>query len=884
MAALREWLIRLWGTLRPGRRDAELEEELRLHLEMAEEQERRRGSSTEDARRAAVVRSGGVAQGMEAVRDQRGVPWVSDLGRDLRYGLRALRRNPMFASVAVLTVALGIGANTAIFSLADAVLLRTLPVSEPRALVVLRQRGPAGDIFPFTSAAAVDLAASRGVLSGLAAFRPLPSAPVIVNGEAELALIQLVSGNYHAVLGIRAVAGRTLTEQDREPVAVVSHRFWQHRFAGDPNVVGRVLELQGRSFTIVGVTPPEFFGTQPGRYIDVTVPLGTQPVKMPPNARWLYLVGRLAPEVSREQALAALRVRWTQLAAAPSSPARPPVTLELDSGAQGLNELRREFSLPLRILMVTVAVVLLLACANLAGLLIVRSSARQQEMAIRLSLGAARGRIVRQLLTESALLAAAGGSAGTVLAYWVTHLLLAMMSRGRGTIALDVAPNARTFAFAAAVTIATAALFGLLPALAASRDVQPRLKHSASGADRMRNTWGRAMVAGQVALLVLLLTSAGLFARTLQKLRAVDAGFNQDQVLVVSISTSPASRGSSTRALYQELYARFSALPAVRSVSMSMDTPPLGGLSMAAGIALPGRPPDRDDAPPVYHNFVGPRFFETMGIGVLAGRDFEPVDDERAPRRVVISESVARRYFGGEDPLGREILMGGPGSSGGTTASIVGVVKDVKYTSLRADAPLMIYRSSRQETNAPANTFLIRTSSTTTAALTPFLHAEIRAAAPGIPPPSVVSLDDRVDAVLVEERMLAALSSALGVLAAMLAAVGIYSMVASAVAQRQREIGIRMALGALPGQVARMVVSEAFRIVAGGLAFGVPAALAAALAARSLLAGVLFELSPTDPLILLSSTVAILLIASLASYLPTRRAARIDPVASLKYE
>jgi predicted permease len=885
MATLREWVIRLWGTLRPSRPDAELEEELRLHLEMAAAHERRRANSTEDAGRAAVIRFGGIAQGMEAFRDQRGLPWLGDLARDLRYGLRALRRNRMFASVAVLTLALGIGANTAIFSIADAVLFRTLPVSNPRDLVVLRQRGPAGDIFPFNSAAAADLAGSHDVLSGVAAFRPALNTLVSVNGETEVALTQSVSGNYHAVLRVRAIIGRTLTEQDREPVVVISHRYWQRRFGGDQNVVGRALEMQGRSFTVVGVTPSEFFGTQPGRHVDVTAPLGAQTVTMPPNARWLYLVGRLVPGVSREQARAALRVRWEQLAAAGSLPPRPPVTLELDSGAQGLNELRREFSLPLRILMAAVGVVLLVACANLAGLLIVRSSARQQEIAVRLSLGAARGRIVRQLLTESVLLAAAGGAAGLALAYWATNLLLAMMSRGRGPIVLDVAPNARTLAFAAVVTIATAALFGLLPALGASRtDVQPRLKLSASGADSTRNTWGRAVVAAQVALLVLLLTSAGLFTRTLQKLRSVDAGFRQDQVLVVSVSTGSAYPGDRTRALYEELYARFGALPGVQSVSMSMDTPPAGELSMCGGIEVPGRPADPEDAPPVCRNFVGPLFFETMGIPVMAGRDFEPGDDARAQHRVVISESVARRYFGVEDPLGRQILVGGSMPRTRVSASIVGVVKDVRYTSLRADAPLMIYRPYRQETGAPANTFLIRTSSVTAEALAPLLRAEIRAAAPALPPPSVVSLEDRVAAVLVEERMLAALSSAIGALAAILAAIGIYSTVAAAVARRQREIGIRMALGALPGQVARMVVSEAFGIVGGGLAIGVPAAIATALAARAVLAGVLFELSPTDPLILSSSAVAILAIASLAAYVPARRASRIDPVAAIKYE
>jgi predicted permease len=872
-------MIRLWGTLRPGRRDADLEEELRVHLELATEGERRRANSSDGARRAAAIRSGGTAQAMEAVRDQRGLPWLQDLARDLRYGLRGWGRNPWFASVAVLTLALGIGANTAIFSLADAVLLRTLPVSNPRDLVVLRQRGPGGDIFPFTTAAASDLAPSRDALSGLAAFRPLLGTHVSVNGEAELALAQLVSGNYHVVLGVHAVLGRTLTEQDREPVAVISHGYWQRRFAGDSNVVGRLLEMQGRSFTIVGVTPPEFFGTQPGRHVDVTAPLAAQTMKMPPNGRWLYLVGRLAPGVSREQARAALRVRWAQLAAAGSLPPRPPVTLEVDAGAQGLNELRRQFSLPLQILMAAVSVVLLVACANLAGLLIVRSSARQHEIAVRLSLGAARGRIVRQLLTESALLAAAGGAAGVALAYWVTDLVLAMMSRGRGAILLDVAPNARTLVFAAAVTIVTIALFGLLPALGVSRtDVQPGLKRSASRAQGTRNTWGRAMVAAQVALLVLLLTSAGLFARTLQKLRSVDAGFRQDHVLVVSVPTGPAYRGARQRALYEELYARFGALPDVQSISMSMDTPLGGELSMAAGIAIPGRPADPDDAPPVYHNFVGPRFFETMGIPVLAGRDFQLGDDERAPSSVIISDTVARRYFPGADPLARQILVRG------APASIVGVVKDVRYSSLRVDAPLMIYRAYRQEANAPADAFLIRTSSVTAATLRPLLQAEVRAVAPALPPPSVVSLQDRAAAVLVEERMLAALSIAIGALAAILAAIGIYSTVAAAVARRQREIGIRMALGARPGQVARMVVSEAFRIVASGLAIGVAAAVAAGLAAREILAGVLFELSPTDPLILSSSALAILLIASLAAYVPARRASRIDPVAAVKYE
>jgi predicted permease len=800
-----------------------------------------------------------------------------NLGRDLRYGLRTLRRNPMFAAVAVSTLALGIGANTAIFSLADAVLLRTLPVRHPRDLILLRQVGPAGDVMPFTSAAAEHLRLSRDVLSGLAAFRPLPGTHVRANDVTDLALVQLVSGNYFEVLGLRAVLGRTLTEADREPVAVISHRYWQSRFAGDPDIVGRALEMRGRSFTIVGVTPSQFFGTQPGRHVDVTAPLAARTMELPATARWLYLIGRLAPGVSREQARATLRVQWAALPDARPSGPRPPVALEIDSGAQGLNELRREFSLPLRILMVAVGLVLLVACANLAGLLIARSSARQHEVAVRISIGASRGRIVRQLLTESVLLAVAGGAAGAVLAFVMTDFLIGMMSRGRGPILLDVSPNLRTLGFAAGLTLVTVALFGLLPAIGASRaDVHPRLKQGAAG-DWKRTPWARAMVAAQIALLMLLLTSAGLFARTLQKLRAVDSGIRQEHVLMLGMSAVTRDGGARSRILYDDLYARFNGLPGVRSVSRSMDTPFGGDMSMAAGIGVPGRPPDPDTAPPVYHNFVGPRFFETMGVPVLAGRDFAPSDDDRAGKVVVISESVARRYFNGQDPLGREVLVRD------VPASIIGVVKDVRYTNLRTDAPLVVYRSYRQERDAPADTFLIRTSASA-GSLTPILHAEIRAAAPALALPPVIRLEDRIAAALVDERMLAALSMGLGGLAAVLAAIGVYSAAAGAVARRRREIGIRMALGARAGQVTSMVAGEAFGIIAVGLAIGIPAALVAGRIARGILDGVLFGLSPTDTLNISSAAAAILAIGLLAAYLPARRASRIDPVAVVRQE
>lgn len=881
MSSLREWLRRMWDTLRPARHDRDLENELRSHLALAHEAGRRAGAAPETARTVALD-AGGLAQAMDALRDQRGVPLVADLARDVRYGLRTFRRGPLFASAAVLTLSLSIGANTAIFSLADAALLRPLPVNRPRDLVILRQQVADSRVFPFTSAAAEHLALSRDVLAGLAVFRPLLNAQVAVNGEPEQALAQLVSGNYHAVLGVRTVLGRTITERDRDPVAVISHRYWRRRFGGDADVVGRAVEMNGRSFTIVGVTAPGFFGTQPGRHVDVTAPLSAGSLLTGPNARWLYLIGRLVPGVSHEQARVALNARWTQLATS-SSPSGAPVTLEVEAGAQGLNELRREFAVPLRLLMAAMGVVLLLASANLAGLLIVRSSARQQEMAVRLALGAGRWRIVRQLLTESALLAAMGGAAGVVLAHQTAGLLLAMLSRGRTPIALDVSPNVRTLAFAAATTILTAILFGLLPALTGSRlALQSTVR--AGGHVVARGRWGRAMVAAQVALLVVLLTSAGLFVRTLQKLRAVDPGFQHDQVLVVGIPRGPGARGPIDRTVYDNLEARLSALAGVQSVSVSMDTPFGGEMSMAAGMIVPARRAGPDDATPVYHNFVGPRFFETMGIPLLAGRDFGSGDDERGPRAVIVSASLARRYFGDEDPIGRQVGFVAVTGPGEVMASVIGVVRDVRYTSLRRDAPLVIYRAARQETAAPTHTFLIRTSSSDAGAMAPSVRAALRAAAPALPPPSIVRAEDQLAGVLVGERLLAFLSSAIGVLAAVLAAIGIYGTVASTVGRCRREIGIRLALGAHPRAVVQMIVRDVSKMVVAGLAVGVLVSVVAGQSAGGALGSMLFELSPSNPFVMTSSVVAILLVACFAAYLPARRASRIDPVAVVRQE
>jgi len=873
VAFLREWLRRLLSAVWPSRRDGDLEAELRSHLELAADNARPRYASDGDTRRAVHLSAGGVPRAMDALRAQRTLPWLDDLARDLRHGVRTLRRQPRFVAVAVLTLSLSIGANTAIFSLVDAVLLRPLPVADPGTLVLLRQRGPTNDIYPFTSAAAAAFETSRDVVSGIAAFRPNHGTHVRINGDTELASIQLVSGSYYAILGVTTALGRPLTQADRDPVAVISDRYWRRRFRGDPGVIGQTLDMQGRSFTVVGVTPPEFFGTQPGRYVDVTVPLAAQTMSMPPNARWLYLIGRLTPGGSREQAEAALRVQWSGISAGASTPT---LTLHVDPGAQGLNELRRGFSLPLRILTAAMAVVLLLACANLAGLLMARSAVRQHDIAVRHALGASRARIARQLLTESALLAATGGLLGSVVAYLGTQGLLAVMSRGRVPLILDVTPNARTLAFTAAITSLAAAMFGLLPALTSSRSrVQAALKSfEARIAPR---GWGRTLVAAQVALLVLLLTSAGLFAGTLRKLYAVDPGFDASRTFLVRIQPGPAYRGPAARQLHEELGARFSALPGVQSVSSSMDTPLGGEMSMSAGLVIPGRPPEPDDGPQVFHNIVGPRFFETMGIPVVAGRDFSASDDEPAERSIVISESVARRYWPDADPLGRQISLSG------APATIVGVVKDVRYTSLRRDPSLVVYRSSAQEPRMSVETFLIRTS-LSQAAVTAAVQGEVRATTRLLPPPDVTSLRDQIAGALVNERLLAMLSTAVGGCAVILAAVGIYSAVAAVVGRRRREIGIRLALGAKPRQVVRLVVSDASVVVVAGLVSGVLLVLATQPWTSDILASVLFDLSPASPAILGGVTATIAAVAALAAFGPARRALKTDLVAVMKPE
>jgi predicted permease len=862
---------------RRKQREQDLEREVRSHLELEAEQS---GLPPEEARYAAQRAFGNTTLMKEDIRAMSGDRFDS-LVQDLRYALRLLRKSPAFTVTAVLSLGIGIGMNTAIFSLLDAVLLRNLPVRSPEELVVLAERSGSQESFSISGPAFTALK-ENNTLTGLSAFRPWRIRTTI-HGDPQMANGQLVSGDYFQLLGVRAFLGRTLTEHDdrvpgANPVAVLSFRYWQREFNSDPSAIGRTIELQGYPFTIIGVTAPEFFGLEPGKEVEITVPLTMQPVVMPgapllnsPNAKWLRLVGRRKPDVLLTQAHANLSLRWAALlAASPRRRGAPDSRLEVLPGGQGLYDLRRQFSLPLRALMAAVALVLLVACANLASLLLARATARRQEIGLRLSLGATRGRLVRQLLTETTLLSVVGGICGVTLAYWVSPLLVAVMSRGRDPIMLDLAIHTRTMMFTALVSIVTGLLFGIGPALRATNQ---ECLHGVRLAGARPRRWTAALIVSQVSLCLVVLVCAGLLLGSLRKLRQVDAGFRQDHVLLMSIGPGTSGYKGPRRAqLYANLYQRFSALPGVRAVTMSMDTP-LGGVSYTAGASLPGSPAPQSDAFQASVNSVGPRFFETMGIPLLRGRDLEIRDDDRAPQVAVISESVALNLFPGRTALGGRINIGQ------ASMEIVGVVKDTRYQSLREPAQPMVYRPYLQMRDVWPGVFGIRTAGDPEM-IAGFVRRELHDAAPDVPVFSLSTLESQVDATLVQERMVSTLSAWFGGFALLLASIGLYGRLAYAVVERTREIGIRLALGATRNVVMWAILREVMALVVCGLAIGLPLAIASARAIRSLLYG----LAPFDPSTLSVVAVTILGVAALAGFIPARRASRVDPMVALRYE
>ena len=905
--------LRLRSLLQRRRVEGELEEEFQFHVEQKTEQYIARGLDPEEARHAAMRDMDGPEQRKEECRDMRRLNFVNDLVQDLRYGFRMMRRSRGFTMVAVLSLALGIGATTAIFSLVNAVMLKMLPVKHPEQLVVIDWRaktwprishsgntwGPRGG--PITASsisypAFRQLRAQNQVLSDLFVFADLEQAHLTVDGYAEIASGHLVSGNYFSGLGVQAVEGRTFTDQDdrpdAEPVAVISFRYWNRRFGMDPAAVGKRVEVNSVPVLVIGVTPREFFGVSPGDYPDIWIPVSLQPRIAPQwggekksllgaaSDWWVQPWGRLKPGVSEQQARAALDVIFRQsITAGLSSPLAPEsmASIQINPGSRGLDDLRSEFSQPALILMSVVGLVLLIACANVANLPLARAIARQREAAVRLALGAGRLRLVRQSFTESVLLASLGGALGLVLAFQGGELLLALMSPGETPLQLDVRPDAHILAFCVVISLLTGVLFGLAPALRSTRiDVCPVLKGAAGsvkgGSGRSRWSLSKVLVAAQVAVSLLLLIAAGLFVRSLQKLNSMDVGFNRENLLLFGIDGSLSGyKNEQLGGLYSRIQESVEALPGVRSASLSRHSL-IGDGSSRSGISVPGYANRPDEEMPVYGNRVGPGFFETIGIPILLGRGLTIHDNETAPKVVVINEALARRYFSNQSPLGRRV------SWNNKDCKIVGVAKDAKYHNMREEVQPTVYEPYLQS-GVGRMIFEVRTAGDP-GSIIPIVRRAVASVDRNLPLYNVGTQVQQIDSYLIQERLFAKLTGCFGALAMLLASIGLHGVMSYAVARRTGEIGIRMALGAQRRDVLWQVLRETMLLVAIGLIIGLPAALAS----TRLIRNQLFGLKPTEPFTILVATLLLVLVAVFAGYLPARRASRLDPMVALRYK
>ncbi len=903
--------------------DSDLREELRLHRELREQDEIDRGLSPEDAHYAAQQRFGNDLLLREESRDLWRWNWVENLFHDVRFGLRQLGRNPGFTSVVALSLALGIGVNTAIFSLINAVMLRTLPVKAPERLVFLDRAGRVGEDLeavssdngsenesPFSYPAYEEFRAHADAFSSLFGFVSLGKSHMNIDGQASLADGELVTGDYFPGLGVSPVLGRTITREDAKPgaprAAVISYNYWVRQFGRNPAVVGKGVMVDGVSFTIVGVTPPEFFGLQPGRSVDVWVPLVEETRLLPygmsstPGGRalftsrdwwWLIIAGRLRPGVTAQQATAQLDVLFRQSVTAGRKVALDPkdnLHIRLQPAARGLAILRQQFSKPLWILMIIVGVVLLIACANVATLLVARATVRQKEIAVGLSMGALRARLVRQLLTESVLLAGFGGLLGLLFAFWGSHTLALLMSEGSHPLELNVQPDARVLAFTAAVSVLTGILFGLAPALRATRvDLTPALKSSAGAISALgqRARWGlgKSLVVAQVALSLPLLMGAGLFVQTLGNLQSRNLGFDQHRLLLFGIDPSKDGyQGERLHDFCGQLLARLQALPGVRSATVSEVTL-VSGTQDQMPIAVEGYKPKPGESMGVDWNNVGPSFFATMGIRMVLGRDIDGRDTSTAPKVAVVNEAFARRFLDGRNPLGYKIDLKNPFSEVPEKVlvyEVVGMVQDSTYASVRDESHPTVYVPFDQMPWRPWGIhYEVRTVGDPLA-LVPSVRQAVRALDPNLPISNVKTQTAQIAEALTDERLFAQLSSFFGGIATMLAFIGLYGLLAYAVARRTGEMGIRMALGAQRRDILRLVMGETLVIVGVGIALGVPAAFVAIRFVQSML----FGLRPTDALTASVAAAVMILVALLAGYIPARRATKVDPLVALRYE
>jgi putative ABC transport system permease protein len=807
---------------------------------------------------------------------------LATLTQDLRYALRMMRRAPGFTAIAVLSLGLGIGANTAIFSLIHTLMLRLLPVRDPQQLVELLNKYPGEPhVNGFSWQSYLHFRDNNHVLTALIGSSPAHLTVRAERFDPEIVDGEYVVSNFFPVLGVTPAVGRLIGPEDdataaaAPAVAIVSWSYWKSRFNLDPAILGKRLVVDDTPVTVIGVAPRAFFGLHVGSPTAIWLPAPSGRMGRGPG---LGLLGRLKPGVSLRQARAELSVlyQWTieERAGRSPDPLIRQLRFELEPAGAGLSSrLREQFDRPLVVLMALVGLLLLIACANIASMLLARGAARQREMALRVSLGAGRFRLVRQVLTESLLLAALGSLLGVLLAYFVTNVLVGIMASGRDPIELSVRPDAGVLLFTAGAALLTGILFGLAPAWQAFACAPAiGLRGARAGETRFRRLFGKSLVVAQVALSVVLLSAAGLFVANLSDLQHLDLGFQRDHILLVTLDPARSGFGPAQLALpYQELLHRLEAIPGVRSATLGAATP-ISGAGASRFATVEGHQERPEDRRYLTLNWVAPKYFETLGTPFLAGRDFNFQD--RGRRVAIVNRTFARYYFAAGDPIGKHFTLDGDL----LPYEIVGMAADANYYEIREVTLRTVYFNAFQE-GRPASHFLIRTR-VDPRTVAPAVRRTVRDLVKTVPVAKVTTLAAQVDASIVPERLIATLSGVSGALGALLAAIGLYGLLAYTVARRIPEIGVRMAVGAGRGQVLRMVIYDALGMAAAGLVIGVPVALWARRFAASLIPGL--PLNSVFPIA--SSAVAMLAVALLAAWLPARRAARVDPVDSLRYE
>jgi len=901
---IRAWILRIAGLFNKQRKDQELEDEIESHIQMHTEDNVRLGMTPAEARRQAMIKLGGVESTKEAYRDQRGLPWLETLWQDIRFGLRMLRKNPGFTAVTVLTLALGIGANTAIFQLLNAVRLKTLPVAKPQELVEVRIVGgnpglglSDGANAEMTYPLWEQVRKHREPFAGLFAWS---SGELPIASRVEMRTVRCLwtSGDSFSVLGVAPVRGRLLNADDDRRGAgpgnvAISYAFWQSEFGGDDSAIGKSVTLGDRIFQIVGVTPPPFFGLEVGKQFDVALPLTTRAlwwdnVLDRTDIWWLRVMGRLKPDATLTQA-----AEFVKTISASAIEATLPVgyaagavatyrkfRLSAFSAGTGVSKLRADYERSLWLLLGITGLVLTIACVNLANLTLARASARSREIAVRLAIGASRSRLIRQLLSESLLLAGLGAVAGAFLARFLGQSIVWFLSTQKDPLAIDLDADWRVLAFTSTVAILTCVFFGLTPAIRSSR-IPPAAALSAGGrgmaGNRERFALQRGLTILQMAVSLVLLSGALLLVRSFWNLTTMHPGFRQDGVFVTYVNFTPLKIPMERcDAFKSEVLEQIRSIPQVESAALTTHVPVIGG-SWTLGVHVTGAQGEKDGASKV--TWISPGYFQTMEIPILAGCDISKMDTATSLKVALVNETFVRQWLGGADPIGARVRTSAEPGYPEATHEIIGVVNDTKYGKLQSEIPPITFVPASQLSNAGTFATVVVRSSAPLPGIIRAVRQRVSQVSPSIHIDTVV-LRTRIREGLARERLLAWLSGFFGVLAVVLVVVGLYGLISYTTLLRRNELGIRLVLGAQRSNILWLVLRQGLNLAVLGVVIG----LIGAVALTRFLSSLLFDLQPTDPLTLLVTSLLLVAIASLACWVPARRASRVHPMEALRYE